>query len=231
MNVHNIMESIVLDTVNEIFEDKKKEGFEMAECLQCRLDVACYVLNRIKPEYIISGRGLLHFEDNYHDLIQTKVDMVTLINEGIKKVSKTKRSYYNTKESKINISTRYLFNFPSIIGSVLRGDNFVPAVNLSITLLFENTISKMIDNTWQNPFNIVKSTNGSYTFMPEPVAADEENEERTFQFEIRIEDSDFEPINHFFELNLKSEKDVITTFSMGRTFKIENLHLFTKDSV
>jgi len=83
MNIHNIMESIVLDTVNEIFEDKRKEGFEMADCLQCRLDVACYVLNRIKPEYIISGRGLLHFEENYHELIQTKVDMVTLINAGI----------------------------------------------------------------------------------------------------------------------------------------------------
>jgi len=231
MNVHNIMESIVRDTVNEIFEDKKKEGFEMADCLQCRLDVACYVLNRIKPEYIISGRGLLHFEDNYHDLIQTKVDMVTLVNEGIKKVSKTKRSYYNSKETNINISTRYLFNFPSIIGSVLRGDNFVPAENLSISLLFENTPSKMIDNTWQNPFNIVKSTNGSYTFMPAPVAADEENEERTFHFEIRIEDSNFEPVNHFFELNLKSEKNIITTFSIGRTYKIESLYLFTKESV
>ena len=231
MNVHNIMESIVLDTVNDIFEDKRKEGFEMAECLQCRLDVACYVLNRIKPEYIISGRGLLHFEDNYHELIQTKVDMVTLINEGIKKVSKTKRSYYNTNDSSKNISARYLYNFPSIVGSVLRGDNFVPIENLSISLLFENTPAKMIDNTWQNPFAIVKSTNGSYTFMPGPIAADEENEERTFHFEIRIEDSNFEPINHFFELNLKSEKSVITTFSIERTLKMETLYLFSKDSV
>ncbi len=47
MNVHNLMENIVIETVNDIFEDKKKEGFDMAECLQCRLDVACYVLNRI----------------------------------------------------------------------------------------------------------------------------------------------------------------------------------------
>jgi len=231
MNVHNIMESIVLDTVNEIFEDKRKEGFDMAECLQCRLDVACYVLNRIKPEYIISGRGLLHFKDNYHELIQTKVDMVTLINAGIKKVTNTKRSYYNKKDANKNISTRFLFNFPSIIGSVLRGDNFVPAENLSISLLFENTPSKMIDNTWQNPFTIVKSTNGSFTFMPEPVAADEENEERTFNFEIRIEDNNFETINHFFKLNLTSEKNLITTFSIERTYKIESLYLFKKDTV
>lgn len=231
MNVHNIMESIVIDTVNEIFEDKRTEGFEMADCLQCRLDVACYVLNRIKPEYIISGRGLLHFEDNYHELIQTKVDMVTLINEGIKKVSKTKRSYYNTADTNKYKSGNYVYNFPSILGSVLRGDNFVPIENLSISLLFENTPAKMIDNTWQNPFSIVKSTNGSFTFMPAPVAADEENEERTFHFEARIEDSNFENINHFFELKLKSEKNIFTTFSIERTHKLESLYLFTKDSI
>ncbi len=230
MNVHNIMESIVTETVNEIFEDKRKEGFEMADCLQCRLDVACYVLNRIKPEYIISGRGLLHFEDNYHHLIQTKIDMVTLINDGIKKIQNTKRYYYNTKDTVRSISTRYLYNFPSIIGSVLMGENFVPAENISISLYSENTLAQLIDNTWQNPFTIVKSTKGSYTFMPAPVAADEENEERVFKFELRIEDDRYDPVNHFFEIKLKSEKNIVTTFSIERTQKIAGLYLFKKDS-
>lgn len=230
MNVHNIMESIVIETVNEIFEDKRKDDFEMSECLQCRLDVACYVLNRIKPEYIISGRGLLHFEDNYHELLQTKVDMVTLINAGIKKVMETKRPYYNSKETTRNISTRYLYNFPSIIGSVLMGDSFVPADNVSISLFFENTLAGMIDKTWQNPFTIVKSTKGNYSFMPAPVAADEENEERTFKFELQIKNIKYDTVSHFFELKLKSEKNVVTTFSMARTNKISGLYLFKKDS-
>ncbi len=230
VNVHNIMESIVIDTVNDIFEDKRKEGFEMADCLQCRLDVACFVLNRIKPEYIISGRGLLHFEDNYHNLIQTKVDLVTLINKGIEKISQTERSYYNTKKTNRNISTRYLYNFPSIIGTVLMGENFVPAENIEISLIFENTLAKMIDNTWQNPFTVVKSTKGSYTFMPAPIAADEENEERTFHFELRIENKEYETINHFFELTLKSEKNMVNTFSMDRTHKIGVIYLFPKES-
>jgi len=230
VNVHNIMESIVIDTVNEIFEDKRKDGFEMADCLQCRLDVACFVLNRIKPEYIISGRGLLHFEDNYHDLIQTKVDMVTLINKGIEKIFQTKRSYYNTKKINRNISTRHLYNFPSIIGTVLMGENFVPAENISVSLFFENSPAKMIDNTWQNPFTVVKSTKGSYTFMPAPIPADEGNEERTFHFELRIEDKDYETINHFFEIHLKSEQNVVNTFSMNRTHKIEGLYLFPKEA-
>ena len=224
------MESIVIDTVNDIFEDKRKEGFEMADCLQCRLDVACFVLNRIKPEYIISGRGLLHFEDNYHDLIQTKVDLVTLINKGIEKISQTERSYYKTKKTNRNISTRYLYNFPSIIGTVLMGENFVPAENIEISLIFENTLAKMIDNTWQNPFTVVKSTKGSYTFMPTPIAADEENEERTFHFELRIENKDYETINHFFELTLKSEKNMVNTFSMDRTHKMGGIYLFPKES-
>ncbi len=230
MNVHNIMESIVIDTVNEIFEDKRKEGFEMADCLQCRLDVACFVLNRIKPEYIISGRGLLHFEDNYHNLIQTKVDLVTLINKGIEKVIQTKRPYYNTIKISRNTTTEYLYNFPSIIGTVLMGENFVPAENISVSLLFENSPVEMIDNTWQNPFTVVKSTKGSYTFMPAPIPADNKNEERTFHFELRIEDKDYETINHFFEIHLKSEKNMVTTFSMNRTHKIEGLYLFPKEA-
>jgi len=230
VNVHNIMESIVIDTVNEIFEDKRKDGFEMADCLQCRLDVACFVLNRIKPEYIISGRGLLHFEDNYHDLIQTKVDMVALINKGIEKIFQTKRSYYNTKKINRNVSTRYLYNFPSIIGTVLMGENFVPAENISVSLFFEDSPAKMIDNTWQNPFTVVKSTKGSYTFMPAPIPEDEVNEERTFHFELRIEDKNYDTINHFFELHLKSEKNMVNTFSMNRTHKIGGLYLFPKET-
>ncbi len=228
MNVHNIMESIVVDTVNEIFEDKRKEGFEMADCLQCRLDVACYVLNRIKPEYIISGRGLLHFEDNYHDLIQKKVDLMTLINAGIKKISENKRPYYNKKETTRNISTRYLFNFPSIIGTVLLGDNFVPVENAIISLYFEDSPAQMIDNTWQNPFTIVKSIRGSYSFRPAPIAADEVDEERVFHFELRIDDKRYDPVSHFFEIKLKSEKNIVTTSSIGTTIKMDGLYLFKR---
>jgi hypothetical protein len=66
--------------------------------------------------------------------------------------------------------------------------------------------------------------------MPAPVAADEEDEERTFHFELRIEEENYDPINHFFELKLKSEKNLVTTFSIGRTFKVEGLYLFKKDS-
>ncbi len=230
MNVHNIMESIVIETVNEIFEDKRKEGFEMADCLQCRLDVACYVLNRIKPEYIISGRGLLHFEDNYHDLIQKKVDMVTLINAGIKQISENRRPYYNQEQTTRNISTRYLFNFPSIIGTVLFGDNFVPVKNVTISLFFENTPSQMIDNTWQNPFTIVESTRGSYSFRPAPIASDEADEERTFHFELRIDDERYDPVSHFFEIKLKSEKNIVTTSSIGTTIKMDGLYLFNRSA-
>ncbi|MCK5197903.1 MAG: late competence development ComFB family protein [Spirochaetales bacterium] len=207
MNVHNIMESIVIDTVNEIFKDKEKDGFQMANSLQCKLDVACYVLNRIKPVYIISGRGLLHFEDNYHELIQTKVDMVTLINEGIKKVLETKRPYYEVKETTRNISTRYMYNFPSIIGSVLMGDNFVPAENISISLYFENTLAGMIDNTWQNPFTSSQKHKRHVILSCLPLLLQMKiDEERVFHFELRIDDSAYDPISHFFELKLKSER-------------------------
>ena len=63
MIIHNVMEDIVSDEVNKLFDEaeQKKEDWVTCTCIQCRHDVMCYVLNRIKPRYIKSGRGLAHF--------------------------------------------------------------------------------------------------------------------------------------------------------------------------
>ena len=104
MDIHNSMEEFVYETVNEIFEEKAKSGFPLAHCYQCRLDVACYVLNRIKPEYIISGRGLAHYESDYQDHLQTSADIVALVNEGLRKIDARRRPYYaNSPQEKQEI--------------------------------------------------------------------------------------------------------------------------------
>ncbi|MCG8483767.1 MAG: late competence development ComFB family protein [Clostridia bacterium] len=33
--------------------------------MQCKLDVACYVLNNTKPRYSVSSRGIVHHEMDY----------------------------------------------------------------------------------------------------------------------------------------------------------------------
>ena len=66
MKIHNQMEDLVLNIVDEMFDSKDIQESDICTCGQCRLDVACFVLNRISPEYIISSRGLAHLNSDYH---------------------------------------------------------------------------------------------------------------------------------------------------------------------
>ena len=63
MTIHNLMEDFVYNEVNKAFEaaKDKNEPWFTCNCMQCRLDTVCYVLNRIKPRYTASGRGMAHF--------------------------------------------------------------------------------------------------------------------------------------------------------------------------
>ena len=58
MDVHNTVEDIVITRVDEIFKTLDEEGNKkFCTCNQCRLDVICYVLNRLRPHYIVSHKG------------------------------------------------------------------------------------------------------------------------------------------------------------------------------
>ena len=61
--IHNIVADIVFAQVTEVCDsiEKNKKG-ELCTCHQCRIDTACYVLNRIEPHYISSNRGITRIE-------------------------------------------------------------------------------------------------------------------------------------------------------------------------
>ena len=63
MTIHNLMEDFVYNEVNKVFDaaKEKNEPWFTCNCMQCRLDTVCFVLNRIKPRYTASGRGMAHF--------------------------------------------------------------------------------------------------------------------------------------------------------------------------
>ena len=60
MNVHNLMEEIVKQRVDQLYENAKNEKVEWlsCDCENCRLDTVSFVLNRIPPKYVVSGRRL-----------------------------------------------------------------------------------------------------------------------------------------------------------------------------
>lgn len=230
MEIHNIMEDLVLETVHEIFDESSPENFPLVHCYQCRLDVACYVLNRITPEYVISGRGLVHYENEYQKHLQKKADLVALVNEGIRKISTNRRSYYqeNGGESE-ELPEPPVFNFPAILGRVLHGNTFEPMSNILIKLKNDGELTPMIDYTWQNPHLIVESIRGNFTFLPRPVKAEKEGERRTFSFEISVDAEGFTPLQHFFEIETTSIGEVNKCFNIKNTFKTGELYLFPED--
>lgn len=231
MQVFNVMEELVLETVNEVFEEMGRKGFTLAECEQCRLDVACYALNRLQPEYLISGRGVVHVENELRQNFQKRADIVALVNEGIRTITKTQRPYYAESaaappEEKIESRKGSFFNFPSILGTILNGKTFEPAENLDVFLYCGEELVPMIDRSWPNPYFVVRSTRGSFSFWPKPVKAGRKGEKRTFSLEIHAEKEGCQPIRHFLELQLTAEEEYRTSFSMEGSLKTGNLHLF-----
>ena len=230
MKVHNLMEDIVAEAVNQVFaeeEQDRKRGF--CTCYQCRTDVACYVLNRIEPQYMFSGRGLAHLKTDYQKNLQKMADLVGHINDGIKKVSAAKRPHFNHEgDHELAVPPGPLFNFPAIMGRIFNGTNFEPLTEIAVSLRSTGSLSAMINPNWQNPCIISEKTAGAYIFWPYPVQAAEERETRSFEFEVSTERTIFEEMRYFFTLELTSEQNFNDSILLQKSFELEDLYLFPR---
>ncbi|HON13564.1 MAG TPA: late competence development ComFB family protein [Treponema sp.] len=231
MDIHNTTEDRVLSLVHEIFDSIEKEGKKdrPCTCFQCRLDTACYVLNRLPPKYVVSSRGVARTESETIEKQQEDADIVSLIYEGLHKIAKSLRPHFThnpaDKESPVIIKGP-VFNIPTIIGRVFNGSNFEPISNIDVMLMEDGKLAPMIDPNWQNPYRLIPNTAGTFTFWPKPKGAEKAGLEKTFTFSISIQAEGFEPLQHFFSIPVISEELVQTSYSMQRTYKIPDLYLF-----
>ena len=111
MNVHNLMEEKVFKHVNDFYDQMKNQNVSWlsCDCEHCRLDTASYVLNRIPPKYVVSGRGVSHNVST--DDTQLKADIDALVIEGIQAISNARRPYHAQKNNKnmARKSSRHIF--------------------------------------------------------------------------------------------------------------------------
>ena len=231
MEIHNTTEDTVLQLVHEIYDAIEQEGKpdRPCTCYQCRLDTACYVLNRVPPRYVISSRGAARSETEFIERQQEDADIVSLIYEGINKISRSKRPHFPHTSAEQKPSHPILgpvFNIPTIIGRAFNGSNFEPMTDIDVELLSEGKRARMIDPNWQNPFHLVANTAGTFTFWPEPVPAKKVGLHHTFSFAVRIEAPGFETLLHYFEVSVTSEERAQWSFSLQRTHKLPDLYLF-----
>jgi competence protein ComFB len=228
MDIRNVMEDAVKVVVEELFEIEDREkrlGF--CTCDQCKVDVACYVLNRVKPEYIVSSRGLAYSEKEGLDKVQRRADVISLVKEGWGKVSHAPRpTSDHIAHSPDALQEGPIFNFPTIMGRVFDGRTFAPLGEGTVRLFAEGSEVEMLDPNWQNPFVLAGATGGTFIFWPKPLPASATDGERKFVFEVKVEVPGLEALSHYIEMALSPERNVRLDFSLQRVHKIQDLYLF-----
>jgi competence protein ComFB len=183
MAIKNIMEDIILSTIDEIMkEDKFFAGVD-----RYKQDIAAYVLNRVPPKYITSERGILHGKLESRFLFQQKTDVILLIHEALE-VIKARRDT-PTQNIADSISMREWF-FPHIIGEVLEETTFSIIPDVEVTLLYNDARAQMVDGSWDNPYNTNRGTLGYYHFWPE-VQKSMINESKSVKFVLRFSHKKF----------------------------------------
>ncbi|MFO7781614.1 MAG: late competence development ComFB family protein [Spirochaetia bacterium] len=226
MEIHNLMEDEVFRRVNEICDDEEARGSSTyCTTRACRLDAVCYVLNRLPPRYVTSGRGLAHVEQDISSDTQLAVDVTKLAQEALKRISSVRRSYYDEDTSEPDIKGP-CFNFPAITGRVLNGVSFEPVEGAEVHLLRDGEPVPMYDSRWQNPYTLAAHTYGTYSFWPRPVSSQSPDDSASIEFQIAVTAHGYENLDHFFSLEVRADDSAAGAMRVGGDYHLPDLYLF-----
>lgn len=231
MNVHNLMEEIVTQTVNELYDHAttEKAKWLSCDCENCRLDTISYVLNRIPPKYVVSGRGATHATKELSNG-QIKADIEGLAIEGMRIVNTTKRPFHtnNRKDNEIQTSRSPAFNFSTFSGTILDGNTFEPVTGAHIVLRYNGKPAEMVDKTWANPFTTVKSTNGIYSFWVKSIPTPKAGVTKVFGFALEVSAPEYADQQFHFDIPVTSEEGIRDSLDQTYSVKLQDFLMFKK---
>jgi competence protein ComFB len=220
------MEDVILKLIDEYYEEARKKGVSFCGCSRCRLDLACFALNRSEPQYIVSERGLFHSQADYQSNIQKLADLSALVRDGFGQIQKLKRHEAESPDpGRVNTGGPH-FNFPVIAGRLLLGSTFESIKAAHVILKIENELCPMISGAWNNPYEMKEATAGQYFFSPSPVKAGSSGEKRDFSFSITASAQGMESVEHHFTLPLVSDDSIEEHAVSSRMHKISDLYFF-----
>lgn len=232
MDIHNLMEDYVFHRVKEIYNQltEKKIEWLTCNCETCQMDAVCYVLNRIKPSYIVSGRGHVYANQKM-ETPQLKADIDAVAIEAVRVISSVQRPFHKivSKQNEINTNANSPFyNFPVFCGTVYDGTTFEPLINAEIVLKNNSGIIPMQDFSWANPTKTYEPTNGSYTFWPQSLNAEKEKSTKKFNFTVEVSADGYYNTSHAFDIILESQENKNNFINQSLTVKIQDIFLFKK---
>jgi len=230
MELHNISEDIVFGVVKKIIDSIAETGNkeELCLCEQCRMDTICYILNRVESRYIISSRGINHVERDWTWKQQMEADVATLAYKGLRIVNHKQRptsTHGTTAQEEKKVLKGPVFDIPTIVGRLFDGKTFAPLTDIKVELWSGSELVPMRNPNWPNPTTLVSKTPGTYTFWPAPVPAEETDINRLFEYTLKVEDPQYEPMLHYFRVPMVSDNR-LSTPSSDKTFKLPDLYLF-----
>ena len=200
-DIHNVMEDIVTRVVDDVLSSMKPES-DICTSHLCRQDAICFVLNRIPPRYVSSGRGIAHTSQELKNDQQLLVDLTTLAHEGLRRISTVRRYYYSPNVRRDREAGGPVFPFPAIRGRVINGATFAPVSDVAVSLYREDKLVGMMDPRWENPYVVSRDTYGTFCFWPAAEIANGRKKEESFEFELYIDDERYEPLRHAFALTV-----------------------------
>lgn len=229
MKVHNILEEVVIKSVNEMYEHLKetKTPWLTCDCEHCKLDVTSYVLNRIPPKYIVSGRGAAYSSSENDS--QQNADIEALVIKAIQIVSSVQRPYHNKNENNSNIGKGPTFNFPTFFGTIYDGNTFEPLSNVNVLLKCNNVEAEMLDYTWVNPCVTNQHSKSAYTFLVKPEDSKIEGENKVFSFTIEATADGYEKLIYNFSYPVISSEKPNLVLNSTYALKIQDLFMFPKN--
>ena len=226
------MEDLVTAEVNSLYEQVKKANpaWLTCDCQNCRLDTVSYVLNRISPKYVVSGRGVTHSNEIFADH-QLIADISALAMEGLRIISTTKRPFHSLprEECVAHKEENPSYNFPTFTGTVLDGNTFEPITGAKLLLKLDGNKVDMVDMTWANPTQTFQSTKGAFTFWAKSLPALKAGESRKFEFELEIEADGYEKSYHYFDVPIISDAETKTELNTACSVKIRDIVLFKRE--
>jgi len=230
MDIHNTNEDLVFSSVQSIFDEIHSSGNpdNFCLCYQCRIDTICYTLNRIEPNYIVSNRGFTRIDQASIKRQQIEADITTLIYKGLRLVNHNQRPtapHDGSVQGTVRIN-HPMYDLPTIAGRLFDGESFEPIIGIEVSLFCEGELIAMRNNNWQNPFMMVASTPGAFSFWPAPITASLPDTSREFKFTIKVNSPNYEHLSHHFTISATSRFHNPQSYALNRTFKLPDLYLF-----
>ncbi|HOJ50049.1 MAG TPA: late competence development ComFB family protein [Spirochaetota bacterium] len=229
MFIKNLKEDLVIKVLEDVLKDLK----DVCKCSICVEDIVTYVLNRTKPFYISSGRGILHLEADLKIDIQDKTDIYSLVLQAINIIKDRRKSHLHSfpqngieilRQEEYETTDFYYVNFPYILGRVLDYVSLKPKDGVKVELyIYDNeqdkyVLAPMKEQSWSNPYIVPIRLGGYYTFWPKEIKAKEQSShtKEKVNFKIGVNDEYEEE----FTLELFTDKIIRNYISTNFSYEL-----------